>query len=59
MRKVKQSEIIETFTACPYCCNPKSESWHECCGEVHSELAYELQDGETLLESELQIVKGA
>lgn len=58
MLKVKENQIERKFIACPYCLNPKSETWHLCCSEVHGEVAYELQDGNVYLESELTIERG-
>jgi len=56
MRNVKASEIVDTFTACPYCMTPVN-GLHGHCGEsnAHFELAHELADGETLLASEITI----
>jgi hypothetical protein len=53
--KVRQNDIVETFDACPYCYKAKAETWHACCHEVHTERAYTLTNGDTLLESEIEI----
>lgn len=57
-RTVKSADIVDEFTACPYCMRPFPEDrlYKGCCGEVHREKAFELSDGETLLESEIKIV---
>lgn len=59
MIKIKETEIVDEFTACPYCmCQVSSESIGHC-GEssAHYETAYELTNGEVYLASELTIEK--
>ena len=54
MRKIDHL-IVNSFLACPYCMRELRETWHSCCGEVgHSETAYELSTGETVLGTELE-----
>lgn len=47
------TEIINEFMVCPYCMEDKYETYTLCCGEIHSELAYELSDGIVILASEM------
>lgn len=55
MQVINKSDIVQSFDACPYCVKPKSETWHACCGETHSERAHELENGEIVLDSEVKI----
>ena len=56
LKRVNKNAIVDSFDACPYCMKPKSETWHACCGEVHTERAHELSNGETLLDSEIELI---
>lgn len=42
--------VTEIGSVCVYC---GTETEDMCCGEVHHEMAYETEDGELLLESDL------
>ena len=56
-KRVNRNAIVDTFDACPYCMRRKAETWHACCSEVHTERAYELTNGETVLESEIELIE--
>ena len=55
MRTIKESEIVEEFLACPYCGGEASIDDLGCCGESsgHFQQAYELKDGDVVMESEV------
>lgn len=56
VKKIKESEIDESYSGCVYCGDPLDEtSWRGCCGEIHYEQTYVVGD-ETYLESEVEIV---
>lgn len=61
MTIINESEILDEMTVCPYCMCQVSYNKITCCGESrsHFETAYVLDNGETLLGSEVKIVKGA
>ena len=41
MKKVLLSDITDTVVVCPYCMN-EAGSRNTCCGEIHFEVAYEV-----------------
>ena len=58
MIKIKESEVESEITVCPYCMNEVRADPHMgCCGEVHAERAYVLNNGECYLESEIEFEK--
>jgi len=48
-------QIVDEVEACPYCGNYTHGLM--CCGEVHSETLYEMDDGEFLFASEVRIIE--
>jgi hypothetical protein len=56
--KIKESEIVDERTVCPYCMNDVNQEGIGCCGESrdHFERAYITKDGEAHLVSECEVV---
>lgn len=44
--------IIDQYQVCVYCMEPKHNKF-SCCSENHFDLAYEFDDGEIMLDSEV------
>lgn len=54
--QIKESDIVEYLTVCPYCMDPVQTDPHiGCCGEVHAEDACVTKDGECYLDSEYEL----
>lgn len=58
-QKIKEEDIVDEFEGCPYCGSQiqSDHAYRGCCGEVHSEIFYELEDGSIVSEFECEIVK--
>lgn len=57
--KIKEIDIEEEITVCPYCMEEPSigRLANGCCGEDHFDLAYVLKNGDCVLVSESEIEK--
>lgn len=56
MRTIRPNEIVDdSRCACVYCGDEYKNAFRGCCGEMHFEKLLELDDGELLLESEIEI----
>ena len=55
--KIKTIDIVDEFTACPYCGRALPDEYSACCQEVgHGVKAYELVNGEIVFQDEIKIV---
>ena len=59
MKTIKEKDILEETTVCPYCMNIVSDRQITCCGEssAHFAQAYALYNGEVYLQNEIQVEK--
>lgn len=52
--KIKEDQIAEKLSICPYCYEPQGNKY-ACCGENHFEEGYMTEDGEIYLETDITI----
>lgn len=56
--KIKRSQIVAEYGACPYCGSRVSlEPVSLCCGEIHGELHYELESGELVFVDDVIVIE--
>lgn len=58
MIKIKDSEIINEYSACVYCGSEArgNSSYRGCCGEIHFEDMYETSSGDVYYKSEVEVI---
>lgn len=58
--EIYDEEIVDEYNACVYCGDAARSdfNYRGCCGEVHSELVYILENGEHVRQEDVYIIKG-
>lgn len=57
-RHIYDDEIVDEYNACVYCGDKAGSDFHYrgCCGEVHEELIYVLENGEHVRQEEVNLI---